>query len=324
MRAVQIKEFGGVNELYIGDVADPIAQEHQVLIKVHAAALNRADLLQRQGKYPPPAGESDILGLEVAGEVVEPDSTGKWSKGDRVMALLAGGGQAELVAIDKDLVMAIPPNLTYEQAAAIPEVFLAAYQAMFYEGKLKHGGSILIHAGASGVGTAAIQLAKMRGANVVITASAKKHKSCIDLGADLAIDYQQEDFKERVVEFTAGRGIDMVLDFIGGPNFMKNIEALAIGGTLIQIAMMGGAKTDNVNLYPLLRKHITIIGTTLRSRSIAYKTDLIQQFAKDFLELLATGKITPVIDSVYNLSEIQDAHRRMEDNLNVGKMVLKV
>lgn len=324
MQAVQIKEFGGINQLYIGEVANPNRRENQVLIKVHAAALNRADLLQRQGKYPPPAGESDILGLEVAGEVVEPDNTGKWAKGDSVMALLAGGGQAELAVIDKDLVMAIPPNLTYEQAAAIPEVFLTAYQAMFYEGKLKHGGSILIHAGASGVGTAAIQLAKSHGAKVIITASAKKHKACIDLGADLAIDYQREDFSDRVKEFTGGQGVDMVLDFIGGPNFMKNIEALAIGGTLIQIAMMGGSKTDNVNLYPLLRKHLTIIGTTLRSRPLAYKADLIKHFTNDFLEPINAGKVKPIIDSVYNLAEIQEAHHRMEDNLNVGKIVLKV
>lgn len=324
MKAVQQKAFGGVEELFIGHVAEPIRSLDHVIIKVEAAALNRADLLQRQGKYPPPSGESDILGLEVAGEVIEPDDSGKWAKGDRVMALLAGGGQAELTAVHKNLVIPIPSALSYEEAAAIPEVFLTAYQAMFYEGKLKKGNSILIHAGASGVGTAAIQLAKNSGMTVLVTCSAKKHQACLELGADLAIDYISEVFEEVVKDFTGGNGVDMVLDFIGGPNFMKNIEALAVGGSLIQIAMMGGPKTDNVNLYPILRKHITIIGTTLRSRSLEYKSELITNFCSDFIPSFTTGEIRPIVDSVFDLDDIQAAHRRMEANLNIGKIILKI
>lgn len=324
MRAVQQNQFGGVEELYIGEVANPVKKAEQMLVKVHAFALNRADLLQRQGKYPPPEGESDILGLELSGQVVEPDSHGKWHKGDRVMALLAGGGQAELAAVHKDLAMPIPPSLDYNQAAGIPEVFLTAYQAMFYEGNLQAGETILIHAGVSGVGTAAIQLAKEKGAKVIVTCSAAKHEACLALGADLAIDYKSEAFEERVKEYTNGVGAHMVLDFIGGPNFMKNIAALAIGGHLIQIAMMGGPKTDNVNLYPLQRKHLTITGTTLRSRSLEYKADLIANFSNDFMEPLSTGRIEPVIDSIYDFDDIQSAHRRMEANENVGKIVLKL
>lgn len=324
MRAVQLHKFGGIDELYIGEVAAPKKQDEQILVKVHASALNRADLLQRQGKYSPPEGESDILGLEIAGEVVQPDIRGKWQKGDRVMALLAGGGQAELATVHKDLAMPIPTTIDFVQAAGVPEVFLTAYQAMFYEGSLKEGESVLIHAGASGVGTAAIQLAKVKGAKVIVSCSASKHQACYDLGANHSIDYKTEDFEEKVAEFTEGVGVNMVLDFIGGPNFMGNINSLAVRGHLVQIAMMGGSKTDQINLYPLLRKHLAITGTTLRSRSIAYKADLIANFYADFIEEISVGSIHPVIDSVFEIADIQKAHRRMAANENIGKIVLKL
>ena len=324
MKAVQLHKFGGIEELFIGEVAQPVKSDEQILVKVHMAALNRADLLQRQGKYPPPPGESEILGLEMAGEVIEADKSGKWQRGDRVMALLAGGGQAEYAVVDKDLAMPIPATLDYRQGAATPEVFLTAYQAMFYEGSLKAGETILIHAGASGVGTAAIQMAKAKGSRVIVTCSGAKHQACLDLGADMAIDYQTEAFEEVVREFTAGQGVNMVLDFIGGPNFIKNIEALATGGQLIQIAMMGGPKTAEVNLYPILRKHLKIIGTTLRSRPLTYKADLISRFSDEFSEALLAGTIKPVIDSVFELVDIQRAHEKMAANENVGKIILEL
>ena len=324
MKAVQLHQFGGIEELYIGQVAEPVKKDDEILVKVHASALNRADLLQRQGKYPPPPGTSDILGLEIAGEVVEPDKSGKWQKGDRVMALLAGGGQAELATCHKDHAMTIPPSLGYVEAAAIPEVFLTAYQCMFYEGDLRAGDTILIHAGASGVGTAAIQMARQKGATVIVTCSAAKQEACKKLGAALTIDYKSEAFDEVVEEFTSGKGVNMILDFIGGPNFMKNITSLATGGHLVLIAMMGGPKVDGINLYPILRKHIKITGTTLRSRPAAYKADLISSFYKDFIDSLSVGRLNPVIDSVFDLADIQQAHQRMEANKNTGKIVLKI
>lgn len=324
MRAVQQNQFGGIEELFIGDVPIPEKKKGHVLVKVYASALNRADLLQRQGKYPPPKGESEILGLEIAGEIIEPDADGNWNKGDRVMALLAGGGQAEYVSAQHELLMPLPPTLSFVQAAAIPEVFLTAYQAMFYEGKLKEGSTVLIHAGASGVGTAAIQLAKKRNIKVFVTCSEPKRQACLDLGADLAIDYKSEAFDEVVLKETDDKGVDMVLDFIGGPNFNRNINALATGGQLIQIAMMGGPKATEVNLYPILRKHITIIGTTLRSRALSYKADLISSFYSDYIQPISVGEINPVIDSVYPLDDIQEAHRLMEANKNIGKIVLEI
>lgn len=322
MKAVQLHQFGAVEELFIGEVPEPEKAAEQILVKVHASALNRADLLQRQGKYPPPPGESEILGLEMAGTVVVPDKSGKWRKGDRVMALLAGGGQAEYAVVHLDHALPIPDNLSFAEAAAIPEVFLTAYQAMFFEGALCEGDTILIHAGASGVGTAALQMAKEKGAAVITTCSGAKQQACRELGADLTIDYTSEPFVERVGQFTSGKGVNMVLDFVGGPNFTGNIEVLAVGGHLVLIAMLGGAKATEVNLYPILRKHLKITGTTLRSRPNSYKTDLIERFAADFADALAEGSLKPVIDSVFDWRDIQQAHLKMEANKNIGKIIL--
>ncbi len=324
MKAVQLHRFGGPEELFIGEVPMPERKAGEVLVKVHAAALNRADLLQRQGKYPPPPGASDILGLEMAGEVAESDAGSTWQPGDRVMALLPGGGQAAYVSVAGALLMPIPDNLGFIEAAAIPEVFLTAYQTLFFEGKAKSGQKALIHAGGSGVGTAAIQLARQEGLEVYVTCSAGKHPACLALGASLAIDYRQQDFAEVVLQHTNETGVDIILDFIGAPNFNPNIRALAVGGKLMLIAMMGGFKAPEVNLYPLLRKHLTIIGTTLRSRPLAYKAALIQAFSQRFLPELAQGTVKPVIDSVFKLPEIAAAHRYMAANKNTGKIVLAI
>ena len=324
MKAVQLHQFGGPEELYIGEVPVPPRQAGEVLVKVHASALNRADLLQRQGKYPPPPGASDILGLEMAGEIVECDPDSRWQPGTRVMALLPGGGQAEYVAVAEELLMPIPENLDFTEAAAIPEVFLTAYQTLFYAGKAKSGQLVLIHAGGSGVGTAAIQLARQEGLEVYVTCSAGKHPICRELGASLAIDYRQEAFDEVVLEHTQEQGVNIILDFIGTPNFKPNIRSLATGGKLIMIAMMGGFKAVEVNLLPILRKHLTIIGTTLRSRPLTYKAGLIEAFSQRFLPELAGGTIKPVIDSVYKLADIGAAHRYMAANKNTGKIVLTI
>ncbi len=325
MKAIQQAAFGGTDTLFIGETDMPIINEEQILIEVHYAALNRADILQRQGKYPPPAGESTILGLEASGIIKE---TGKnvhgFKVGDPVMALLGGGGQAQYVAVHQNLVMAVPPNTSLEQAAAIPEVFLTAYQALFIEGKTKPNDKVLIHAGASGVGTAAIQLAKSIQCTVITTSSTEKMATCKKLGADLTIDYRNQDFAEEIETFTASDGVNIILDFIGAPYFKQNLECIALDGTLMIISVMGGVKLENVNLYPILQKRVSIKGTTLRSRSVAYKKELINAFLNDFEEELATNRILPVIDSVFNWNDIAEAHTYMEANKNKGKVVLKI
>lgn len=324
MKAVQVRKPGSWAELFVEEVSDPVRNEGEVLVKVHASALNRADLLQREGKYPPPAGASDILGLEAAGEILEVGANSRWRVGDRVMALLAGGGQAERVAVPEELLMPVPDNLDFIHAAAIPEVFLTAYQAIFFEGKSTLNDMILIHAGGSGVGTAAIQMAKRANMQVFVTCSASKKQACLALGADFAIDYQTQKFDEVVLQETGNRGVDIVLDFIGAPYLEANIHSLATGGKLIQIAMMGGSNIQELNLGPILRKHLTIIGTTLRSRPLQYKEALIREFSQRFLPEIASNSIKPVIDSVFDLSEIQKAHQRMEANENIGKIILRL
>ena len=324
MRAVQLHKFGGVEELFVGDVPEPTRKKNEVLVEVYASALNRADLLQRQGKYPPPEGESEILGLEMAGEVVETDPDSKWQVGDKVMGLLAGGGQAEFVTIPDKLLMSKPKNLNFTEAAAIPEVFLTAYQNLFFEGKTKSGQTALIHAGGSGVGTAAIQMAKLENIKSYVTCSAGKHKACLDLGAALAIDYKTEAFDEVILEATEYKGVNIILDFIGGPNFKPNIRSLANGGKLAMIALMGGISPIDINLMPILHKHLTIFGTTLRSRSIAYKAELIENFTKIYLPSFETARLKPIIDSIYKLDDIQAAHKRMEANENTGKIVIDI
>ncbi len=324
MKAVQLHKFGSADELFIGDVAMPERKAGEVLVKVRASALNRAALLQRQGKYPPPDGESDILGLEMAGEVIESDANSRWQKDDRVMGLLAGGGQAEYVAVPEELLMAIPGNLSFTEAAAIPEVFLTAYQTLFFEGRSVSGQTALIHAGASGVGTAAIQLANIEGIKVFVTCSATKRKACLELGAALAIDYKTEAFDEVILEQTNYHGVDIILDFIGGPNLKPNIRSLANGGKLILIALMGGYNVNDINLIPVLHKHLTITGTTLRSRPLDYKAELVKTFADKYLQHFVTGTIHPVVDSFFKLAYIADAHRHMEGNKNTGKIVIEV
>ena len=324
MRAVQLHNFGGADELYIGDVPIPIRKPGEVLVKVYASALNRADLLQRQGKYPPPEGESDILGLEMAGEVVDSDSGSQWLKGNKVMGLLPGGGQAELVSVPEELLMPIPKKLNFTEAAAIPEVFLTAYQTLFYEGKAKSGQTALIHAGASGVGTAAIQLAGIENIKSFVTCSAGKHQTCLDLGAFHAIDYKNEAFDEVVLEMTNAKGVNIILDFIGAPNLEPNIRSLANGGKLMMIAFMGGFNAVDINLLPILQKHLTITGTTLRSRPLKYKAALIKDFIDIYLQHFESGKLKPVIDSIYSLDDIAGAHRYMEANKNTGKIIIEI
>lgn len=322
MKAVDYNESGAFKIIEMPDLA-PTSGE--VLVQVRATALNRADLLQVKGLYPPPPGESEILGLEIAGEVL---ATGagvrRWQKGDRVCALLAGGGYANRVCVHEDMVIPIPENLSFVQAAAIPEVFLTAYQTLVLLGDIQKDHKVMIHAGASGVGTAAIQLVRYFEADSMVTASAGKHDICLELGTSLAVDYNAADFEKEALEWTAGKGVNIILDFIGGDYFNKNLRSLATDGVLIQIAFMGGAKVGDVDLSLILRKRLRIVGTTLRARSLEYKINLISGFLRDVMPAIASGDIVPVIDSVYDWEEVEAAHRYMSNNLNKGKIILEV
>ena len=322
---MKVVHFSAGEALQLMDWEDPVAGPGEVLISVRATALNRADLLQVQGLYPPPPGASEILGLEVAGEVADvgPGVT-RWQVGDRVCALLAGGGYASLVRVHEDLLLPIPDNLSFGQAAAIPEVFLTAYQVLVYLGEVKANHTVLIHAGASGVGTAAIQMVRQLGAQCMVTASAGKHELCLQLGANLAVDYQQDDFEQRAMEWTSGKGVHVIVDSIGGNYFSKNLRSLHADGRLIQLAFMGGAKVDGVDLGLILGRRLHVIGTTLRARELAYKAQLVQDFRQDYWSLFATGELFPVVDTVFNWREATAAHAYMAANKNQGKIILVV
>ncbi|RME99184.1 MAG: NAD(P)H-quinone oxidoreductase [Bacteroidetes bacterium] len=326
MKAIQYTTGQGPEGLYLGDYPDPQPTAEELLVEVHATALNRADLLQCAGKYPPPPGASPLLGLEVAGTVVGwgPAVQG-FTEGERVCGLLAGGGYAERVVLPASLAMRIPQNLSFTEAAAIPEVFLTAFQALYWLAKLRPGERILIHAGASGVGTAAIQLAQFIGAKqIIVSASAPKHEFCLKLGAHATIDYQNEDFAARVAELTAGQGVDVLIDFVGGPNFVPNLEVLAMDGRLVMLAFLGGTKVEQLKLLPILRKRLHIMGSTLRNRPLAYKAQLTADFQRHCWAAFLDGRLRPVIDRVYPWEEVAEAHRYMAANKNRGKIVLKV
>ena len=325
MRAIVVEKPGGPEQLHMGERPRPLPGPDELLVRVRCAALNRADLMQRKGNYPPPEGATDILGLEMAGTVeAQGSAVVGWSQGDRVCALLPGGGYAEYVTVPQEMAMPIPPRLSFEAAAAIPEVFLTAFQALYWHAEVQGGQHVLVHAGASGVGTAAIQLARQAGARVTVTASAPKHERCLELGAEAAIDYKSEDFAERVEALTDGHGVDIIIDFIGAPYFAKNIETLAVDGHLVLLGMLGGHRVDEVNLASFFRKRIRLTASTLRSRTPAYKTALTRDFAAKMLPLFEEGTLRPVIDTTYDWTDVQEAHRRMGNNENVGKIILTV
>jgi len=325
MRAVVVTEEGAPEHMTIGEVPTPEPGPEEVRVRVHATALNRADTFQRRGHYPPPEGASEILGLEMAGTVAETgENVVDWHADDRVFALLDGGGYAESAVVHKDRLMAVPPGLSMQEAAAVPEVFLTAYQALHWLGGLQSGHHVLIHAGASGVGTAALQLVRRAEAHPYVTASAPKHDLCRDLGAEAAIDYETEDFADRIAARTDDRGVDLILDFIGAPYFHRNVESLALDGRIIQLATLGGSTVEQVSLRALMAKRAQLLASTLRSRSLAYKVRLTQEFASDVLPHFLDGDLRPVIDSVYDWSDVAEAHRRMENNENAGKIVLSV
>lgn len=325
MKAVTLNGYGGPEVLAIEDVKEPRPNADQILVRVKTSALNRADTLQRQGLYPPPPGDSEILGLELAGEVVEwGANVSGYSAGDRIFALVGGGGYAEYALVDKDMAMRIPDGWTFEQAAAVPEVFLTANETMFELGGLKKDDSLLIHAGGSGVGTAAIQMASHIGATIFFTAgSDEKIERAKALGGTHGINYKTQDFVSEVNRLTEGNGVDVVEDFLGASYLEKNMEVLKPGGILVLVALMGGAKTE-INLGTLLRKRIQIKGSVMRSRSIEDKRAITKRFKERWLPVLIQGAIQPIVDSVFPLEQVVDAHEHMEANNNFGKILLRV
>jgi putative PIG3 family NAD(P)H quinone oxidoreductase len=326
MKAIITEKPGDRNQLKIGERPQPAFGDDELLVGIRAAGVNRADILQRQGLYPPPKGGSPVLGLEMAGEIV---SAGKncenWKPGDRVFSLLSGGGYAQYAVIHQDMAMPIPGNLSFEEAAAIPEAFLTAYQAIVWLGQLQPDESILIHAGASGVGTAAIQIAREIGALIFITAgSDHKTNFCQELGADYAINYRKEPFSEIIRRDTSGQGVNLIIDFIGEPYWEANLDSISMDGRLVVLATMGGSRVPEFDMKQLMRKRATIIGSTLRNRSLNYKIKLTDHFSDFALPRLKDGSLNPVIDKIFPWEEVAEAHRFMEENRNTGKIILKI
>ncbi len=326
MRAVVITEHGDPDVLAVHAIPEPVPGPEEVLVAVRATALNRADLLQRRGFYPQPgpAPAHEVPGMELAGIVVaRGERATAWEVGDEVMGIVSGGAYAERIAVHERQLMPVPSALGLADAAAVPEVAITAWDALVVQGGLTNGRTALVHAGASGVGTAAIPIAKQLGATVVTTTSAGKVDACRDLGADVVVDYGSEDFVEAVAAATGGRGVDVVLDVIGGDYLNRNIRALATGGTIVQVGVMGGGRTD-IDLGSLLPKRATLRGTVLRARPVEEKIAVTQRFAREVLPWYAAGRIRPVIDRRFPLDAIADAHRHMEANANVGKILVDV
>lgn len=325
MRAVEIERPGGPEVLRITTRPTPRPGTGELLIRVAAAGVNRPDVLQRLGKYPAPPGVSDIPGLEVAGTVVEtgPDVTA-WKPGDLVCALLAGGGYAEYCVAPAPQCLPLPHGLDLVAAAAIPETFFTVWANVFERGHLTSGESLLVHGGTSGIGTAAISLARALGARVFATAgSIEKCRACEGLGAERAINYREEDFVGAIRESTGGRGVDLILDMVGGDYTPRNLETLAVEGRLVQIAFLKSPKVE-VNLAVVMQKRLTITGSTLRPRSVAEKGAIADALRRRVWPLLEAGTVRPVIHSTFPLVAASDAHRLMESSLHIGKIVLLV
>ena len=325
MLAIEIAHPGGPEVLRAVDRDVPVPATGEVLIRVQAAGVNRPDILQRLGRYPPPPGASDIPGLEVAGQV-EAIGSGvtRWNVGDLVCALVAGGGYAEYCVAPEPQCLPVPASLDPVRAAALPETFFTVWTNLFQRGRLQTGETVLIHGGTSGIGTTAIQLARAAGATVYATAgSHEKCLACERLGAEHAINYQTRDFVQAVNEFTAGRGVNAILDIVGGGYFERNMECLAIDGRLVQIGLLGGAKAE-FNLARLMQKRLTVTGSTLRIRSVEEKGALARELEARVWPLLESGKVAPVIHGALPLTRAADAHRLLEAGQVIGKLVLTV
>jgi putative PIG3 family NAD(P)H quinone oxidoreductase len=325
MKAIIRTADGGPEVLKLAEVPDPTPGPTQLLVEVKATALNRADLLQRRGLYPPPPGESEILGLEIAGIVkATGDAVEGFAPGDRVFGLVGGGGYAELCLIDYRMAMSIPDNWSFEQAAAVPEVFFTANETLFTIGGLSAGETALIHAGGGGVGTAGVQMAHHAGARVFITAgSAEKIRKSKQLGCTEGVNYKEQDFADEILRLTNGEGVDLIQDFIGAAYLKRNLSILKPRGRLVVVGLMGGA-IGEIDLSQILRKRLQIFGSVMRPLPLEEKIRITQRFVNRWLPPLRDSKIRSVIDCVTPLSEARQAHEYMESNRNFGKIILKV
>jgi NADPH2:quinone reductase len=323
MTAIVIRSPGGPEMLVPQERPVPVPGEHEVLVKVAAAGVNRPDVMQRKGLYPPPPGATDIPGLEIAGEVVGLGAkVGRWKIGDKVLGLVVGGGYAQFCPVHETHALPVPPNLSLIEAAAIPETVFTVWHNVFQRGALKAGETLLVHGGSSGIGTAAIQLAKASGARVIVTAgTADKCQACRALGADVAINYKEEDFVAATKAATHGRGADVILDMVGGDYIERNYEAAAVEGRVVQIAFVGSPKAT-VDFRRIMLKRLTHTGSTLRARSVEDKAAIAHAVEQHALPLIAAGRFKPVIDSTYALAEAALAHARMESSAHIGKIVL--
>jgi putative PIG3 family NAD(P)H quinone oxidoreductase len=326
MRCVEISTPGPPEVLRLGERPDPAPAAGEVLIEVAAAGVNRPDVLQRRGHYPPPAGASDIPGLEVAGTVA---ATGEqvegWRTGDRVCALVSGGGYAALCVAPAAQCLPVPRPLDLVAAAAIPETFFTVWTNVFDRGRLKAGETALFHGGTSGIGTTAIQLAAARGARVFGTAgSDEKCRAAEALGAERAINYRTHDFAAEVKALTGGRGVDLILDMVGADYFARNIASLAVDGRLVEIGFMGGKSSTSIDLGDVLRRRLTITGSTLRPRSVAEKGAIADALRREVWPLLESGRVKPIVYRTFPLGDAAEAHRLMESSGHIGKIVLTI
>jgi putative PIG3 family NAD(P)H quinone oxidoreductase len=325
MRAVEITTPGGPEVLKVGQRPVPRPAAGELLVKVEAAGVNRPDVMQRKGGYPPPPGVTDIPGLEVAGTVAAlGEGVTGWAVGDALCALVAGGGYAEYCVAPAPQCLTPPKGLRMIEAAAIPETFFTVWDNMFTRGGLKSGEWLLVHGGSSGIGTTAIQLAHAIGAKVIATAgTAEKCAACRKIGADVAVNYREQDFVEAVKQATGGKGVDEVLDIVGGDYVTRNLNALARGGRLIQIAVQKGSKAEIV-VHLLMQKQITFTGSTLRPRSVAEKGAIARALAQGAWPLIEAGKVRPVIHATFPLDRAADAHALMDTSAHIGKIVLTI
>lgn len=325
MLAIEIYQNGGPEVLQATERPIPTPDADEVLIKVAAAGVNRPDVMQRRGLYPPPGGASDIPGLEISGAIVALGQAVKHLQcGQEVCALVNGGGYAEYCLAASELCLPVPDGLSLIQAAAIPETFFTVWSNIFGQAQLSPGETLLVHGGTSGIGTAAIQLAKCFSANVIVTAGTEeKCQFCTQLGADAAINYRTQDFVEIINTMTKGKGVNVILDMIGGDYFPRNIKCLAEEGRLVQIAMQNGPKTE-LNLLPVMLKRLTITGSTLRARSVSFKAAIARKLLEQVWPMLSDGRIKPVIDKSFPLNEAHKAHELMESSQHIGKIVLTV
>lgn len=324
MRAIVLEEHGGPEVLTPAEVPDPVPGPEEVLVDVAATAVNRADLLQRMGLYPGPPAEHEIPGLELAGTVAAVgERVRMWKPGDAVMGVVGGGAYAERAAVHERQLMAVPERVGLPDAGGLPEVFITAYDALVIQGGLGPGGWALVHAGASGVGTAATQICRLLGARVVVTCSAGKVGACRELGADVVVDYGSEDFVEAVREATGGTGVDVVLDVIGGDYVARNIRSSRVGGRIVQVGVMGGGKAE-VPVGEMLPKRVSLTGTVLRARPLEEKIAITRRCAHDMGPAFESGALVPVIDRRMSLWDVAEAHEYVASNANVGKVLLEL